>query len=1578
MNLQLLKLGTTVDGSIIYNPYMVTDASIRDERGPYGRAKDARAKQEATEERCPFCSWELQKWWPHVRVPVFNGAAEEVRLCHLKCTEEVLEGYRSEAKMTIEANFANSLRELLVRSPNLFARRAAARLSLEEERLQEAARSEGRWPFPALPPPPSATFAVEGILEMRLSASTQFAKLPSEIGFARSLDTLCLISNSLTELPPELGLLTGLTHLYLNGNFLTALPESVGALPKLQELCLDANKIERLPRMTSPKLVLLTAPGNKMKEVPLVPHMHRLEVHGNQIHTITTSLGSPVFHNLVTLKVMGNQLEHLPDEVAYMTNLRIVSVAENRLKSLPDGISSLQGLEWLLAYGNCLTELSSDVITGPSCNSGHDRKDPECVLHGCSSKDPKELGAYLRQQQINAEVPQVETPSTQDEEISGELLEACPNGDSPPPGSHGQGAHPPPVPDNFATRDQAQDHHSGPTTGQNSDGTSELQDNAECKERPRDGKEPQPDTWALLEPLPPGWQRGGEFSQGLHPSRDVFNDLPDNDNDHSNTTFPVDQQNDLNLEGSDEPEATCDKGESAVPKQLLSPEFDEDACDMCDKDVPIAPEQPPSPESDEEHDANPGVEGQAQSPACYKPGKCPSEKSYALAVAEEKVAFMLFAFTLIAGCRGLTRLLLEGNPLKPSVVSSLIEAVPRSNLKTLGLDTQQVREAAAASPSGFEELPAAVSVGTVLPVQGSSQISFKLTRASQLRRQPGVKSVAQPGGPADPVAQPAKLLIVAFAASQGEPEWLGFLRRLLEKGKVTPLPQASADLSDLLEADGAGDFDRKMSMFWTGSPCIASEDEQQEGEVQALPLPDFDVLTAVDHRMRWYAEDRPAVETVLRELRPRYSKMLCVGASMGGFAAVLHGGLIADGVLALNPQANLPEALLRPPAETPRDLQDLSESLLDSAKAAAARGAQVTVHSAADEHLLHTQSWEPSGFRNSPPLRRMTFGTSFRQKFEKQWHSLPPPLKEGAYKTVDAFLKHTGSEKSNTRVLFRKHAKGKDMDGEHVLDLAGAKALVSDLSNALNIHQNFFYDLETQFYQFDFNGDARLNQEETICMVRSILKQRRATAGGKPEDDDRMVPYKTPREAGYYVTRELGRGGQGVMYLATKSSSRGFFTCRDGDDKEYCIKFYSKKDGNAGSIHELVDEFSRMNLFRSEFVAKTYETFQDLDFYYLVNEPYFGGDWTKLAHKAHAQGIDMSEQWWRGLFRQCVSGLDYLHRCAQMHCDIKEPNLMIKSAADYSSPKVVYIDFGLSQAFAKKLQNICGTPGYIPPETWKEYVWYPQGDIFSLGVVFFQMLSGRVPSSDGNHKGIFQEGADLKAVAKLTIDSPPPWAEFPQQWRQLGGIVAAMLQKQQLSFDIELAIAQVGKSREAVCRDDLINELCEQCNLCDLRALRARLDEVASFGSGLRGASSAVPAAKFAEVVRGYGISAEVLDEYMSCVQGPLVVYNNLLQEVVKEKEKRSMQLVSELFNEMDFDGNGYLSESEIRALLQSDAFECSYEDVDEVLDNMDFNHDGYVDIEEMKRAIMEDGRIARKDEADEGAKPFWNWFGLF
>eukprot|EP00913_Durusdinium_trenchii_P009737 g9149.t1 len=324
-----------------------------------------------------------------------------------------------------------------------------------------------------------------------------------------------------------------------------------------------------------------------------------------------------------------------------------------------------------------------------------------------------------------------------------------------------------------------------------------------------------------------------------------------------------------------------------------------------------------------------------------------------------------------------------------------------------------------------------------------------------------------------------------------------------------------------------------------------------------------------------------------------------------------------------------------------------------------------------------------------------------------------------------------------------------------------------------------------------------------------------------------------------------------------------------------------------------------MKEFDNEHVARTYETFQDQDFYYLVNEPYFGGDWTKLACKAYESNVHMTEDWWRHLYYQC-------------------PNLMIKFAHDFRRPQVVYIDFGLSQAFARKVENITGTPGYIPPETWDEKAWYPNGDIFSLGVVFFQMLSGR----------------DFSQLAMLTKTAPPPWQIFPR-WGQLQQMVAKMLDKRPpgcgCGFD-----GRVRKSKEALRRTGD-------------GPIALEVERTASFFV-LQGAARST--AKFVEVACSYGVDQFVLQNFTTHVaKGPFVNYVGLLND---EKEKRSNQLVTNLFNEMDRNGDGRLSRQELRAMLESDAFECDYEDVDEVLENMDDDGDGYVDFEEMKRAIME------------------------
>merc|ERR1740139_1235233 len=101
----------------------------------------------------------------------------------------------------------------------------------------------------------------------------------------------------------------------------------------------------------------------------------------------------------------------------------------------------------------------------------------------------------------------------------------------------------------------------------------------------------------------------------------------------------------------------------------------------------------------------------------------------------------------------------------------------------------------------------------------------------------------------------------------------------------------------------------------------------------------------------------------------------------------------------------------------------------------------------------------------------------------------------------------------------------------------------------------------------------------------------------------------------------------------------------------------------------------------------------------------YGGDWESIQKKAHENGVAQTEGWFRSLFFQAFNGLAHLHENAVIHCDIKEPNLMLKTEV-LSDPKVVIIDLGLASAtFGER--TIKGTPGYIPPETWKEHVWFP-------------------------------------------------------------------------------------------------------------------------------------------------------------------------------------------------------------------------------------------------------------------------------
>jgi serine/threonine protein kinase len=296
---------------------------------------------------------------------------------------------------------------------------------------------------------------------------------------------------------------------------------------------------------------------------------------------------------------------------------------------------------------------------------------------------------------------------------------------------------------------------------------------------------------------------------------------------------------------------------------------------------------------------------------------------------------------------------------------------------------------------------------------------------------------------------------------------------------------------------------------------------------------------------------------------------------------------------------------------------------------------------------------------------------------------------------------------------------------------------------------------EAEFMRFDFDGDGTLSFTEAAkCFRHNTLEVQKRIRGKAIVP----VPSKSPEQAGYQVIRMLASGGQGSTALAKSS-----------EGTQVALKIYDKRNANAGGIEELRSEMEVMKSMKDHpHIMDCIEIFQDAHNFYCVNELLPGGDLTRLRENAIQNRISLSEPYFRRIFQQCICALDYMHRNAMMHCDIKEPNIMFKTK-EYADPVIVLIDFGMTQNSAG--QGLAGgTPGYRPPETNATNIWFPRGDIFSMGVVFFQLLADKTPNEEIQKGGLFTEGAKtIEQVIYFVKTREPPW---PLITRQFPGVMA--------------------------------------------------------------------------------------------------------------------------------------------------------------------------------------------------------------
>jgi DNA-binding NarL/FixJ family response regulator/tRNA A-37 threonylcarbamoyl transferase component Bud32 len=197
---------------------------------------------------------------------------------------------------------------------------------------------------------------------------------------------------------------------------------------------------------------------------------------------------------------------------------------------------------------------------------------------------------------------------------------------------------------------------------------------------------------------------------------------------------------------------------------------------------------------------------------------------------------------------------------------------------------------------------------------------------------------------------------------------------------------------------------------------------------------------------------------------------------------------------------------------------------------------------------------------------------------------------------------------------------------------------------------------------------------------------------------------------GIKVLRLIGEGGMARVYLAS----------RDGDDEPLVVKILRREVlSNKTALARFMEEYTLVESIHSRHVARVYRHGKSEEHAYLVMEFFEGGDLNKrLAGKP----IDPVEA--LRIFRELMFALGEIHEKGILHRDLKPQNLMFREDGT-----LALLDFGIAKqidAIDRTHQGeVLGTPRYMSPEQVQGRALDLRTDIYSAGVLLYQMLTGQ-------------------------------------------------------------------------------------------------------------------------------------------------------------------------------------------------------------------------------------------------------------
>lgn len=227
-----------------------------------------------------------------------------------------------------------------------------------------------------------------------------------------------------------------------------------------------------------------------------------------------------------------------------------------------------------------------------------------------------------------------------------------------------------------------------------------------------------------------------------------------------------------------------------------------------------------------------------------------------------------------------------------------------------------------------------------------------------------------------------------------------------------------------------------------------------------------------------------------------------------------------------------------------------------------------------------------------------------------------------------------------------------------------------------------------------------------------------------PETPDPSLEDWRPKAIGpFTILKVLGEGGMGTVYLAEQMQPiRRLIALKlvklGHDTKEVLARFAQERQA--------------LSLMNHPNIAKVFDAGANED-----GRPYFVMefvDGVRISDYCDAQELSIIER--LHLFLDVCAGIQHAHQKGIIHRDIKPSNILVTVENDQAIPKI--IDFGLAQATEQSLTDQTlhtrqgqwiGTPEYMSPEQAGRGsdVLDTRADIYSLGVLLYEMLTGHLP-----------------------------------------------------------------------------------------------------------------------------------------------------------------------------------------------------------------------------------------------------------